>query len=119
MRGWFDAMEREDDAGTLALMTPDVVFVPVRTASRRVYHGHAGMAEFLAEIRRRHGHAGFVYALESVVETADGRTVSAGAFSELGIEFVALHEFDATGRIATARHYLATSVETLEQIGRV
>ena len=119
VRAWFDAMSREDTAGMLALMAPDVLLVPARGAGRGRYEGHDGVARFLEQTREQFGDVAWHCRIDSVEELPDGRTVCAGRNIGLEIDFVALHEFAIDGRIALARHFYGSDLETLKLIGRV
>jgi hypothetical protein len=48
---WLDAFNHRDLEGLLAVADPDLTLRPMRWVQRREYRGHAGIREWLEEIR--------------------------------------------------------------------
>jgi ketosteroid isomerase-like protein len=114
VRAWFDAFNSHDTDAMLGVMAQDVRVEPLRVV-KGPYDGHAGVRQMLVDLERRLGRPHESLAVDEIKVVDAGRVLMQGRMPD-GTPFVALHDLDDDGQIATVRHYLSDEA-TLRRIG--
>jgi hypothetical protein len=116
VRVWFEAFNRHDVDAMLSLMADDVRVDPIRVLLGH-YYGHEGVRRMFIDLERRLGRPHDELTVTEIRKLHRGSVLMVGRTPDRTV-FAALHDFNARGQIAVARHYL-TDEETLGYIGRL
>lgn len=117
---WVDAFNGRDLDGMLACLDGGVRFHPLRLGGLGAsYHGHTGVREWFAQLRRlRHEHR---IVLSEARAVGEGQVITVGSLSLAGEPhigpFCGLHRL-AGGLIVAAHHYL-TDPDMVEYLGLI
>ncbi len=119
-RDFIDAFNRRDASGLVALAHPTIEFSPTElVGSRRTYHGHAGLRQWVADLREA--------PIQHQVRVREVRSLGEGRFlllsevvldGELISPSAMLAHINEHGAIVKAHAYL-TDEQMLAQLGAI